>query len=453
MLRVSVLADVVVTIGPNGMKYRVRQRFSAFIALHRSCYWAVGLPNQFPVSQRVLVTDSTRTARVRQLGAYLRWLMAAVGDQPPAPVLTFLGVDPTPPSLPTYRSGGAAAPENAGESSVGDPAAAASSDPSAAALSDETGAAPPPAADQDLELVQDVYATAFVLASNATQDMYSIWPWRNRQTRVLWLYLVFIVGSQAFALATLLFLYPPVVDTHERFVDCERPGVNAALLEVVATRAGAAALESSMCGPDALADGVCGSPSDAGAGSSPLSAAAYSHCATLDVAFAVPLSCDNATHVARYRRVVLETYFYENVLGAASGAEERSLVLLALQLVCSIWVTVQVYFVDFLAVDRLLQFRDFNAWLLPLKGERPRSNAWVLLFPLTQYALGVAIVTVSCAITCSSTSGFDAIMNSLGVFAASALTCAHLCLRVCIHMRMSASRTPTPTPTPTLSGA
>ena len=84
-----------------------------------------------------------------------------------------------------------------------------------------------------------------------------------------------------------------------------------------------------------------------------------------------------------------------------------------LQLVCCVWVTVQVYFADFEAVRSMLAFRDFNRWLLPLKGETPRRNAWVLAIPLLQYCLACAIVSVSCVITCACTTGFDAVMNSL----------------------------------------
>ena len=114
--------------------------------------------------------------------------------------------------------------------------------------------------------------------------------------------------------------------------------------------------------------------------------------------------------IARFRTLEEETYFYQNVFASLS---EGYLLLPVLQLVCCVWVTVQVYFVDFQSVKALLEFRDFNRWLLPLKGETLRDNSWVVAIPLIQYALGVAIVSISCVIICASTSGFDAVMNSL----------------------------------------
>ena len=114
--------------------------------------------------------------------------------------------------------------------------------------------------------------------------------------------------------------------------------------------------------------------------------------------------------IARFRTLEEETYFYQNVFASLS---EGYLLLPVLQLVCCVWVTVQVYFVDFQSVRALLEFRDFNRWLLPLKGETLRDNSWVVAIPLIQYALGVAIVSISCCIICASTSGFDAVMNSL----------------------------------------
>ena len=65
------------------------------------------------------------------------------------------------------------------------------------------------------------------------------------------------------------------------------------------------------------------------------------------------------------------------------------------------------------AVESLLAFRDFNLWLLPLKGETLRRNRWVYLLPLLQFSLACAIVAISCVVICSCTAGFDAVMNSL----------------------------------------
>jgi len=61
----------------------------------------------------------------------------------------------------------------------------------------------------------------------------------------------------------------------------------------------------------------------------------------------------------------------------------------------------------------LLRYRDFNRWLLPLKGEELRANGWVLFIPLLQYTLGLGVVIVSCTVTCGTMDAFEIVLNSL----------------------------------------
>lgn len=68
-----------------------------------------------------------------------------------------------------------------------------------------------------------MYATAFVLASNATEGMYSMKPWKGRQLCLLWLYLAFIITSQLLILFSLLFVHPPVISSQTTLVDCDAP--------------------------------------------------------------------------------------------------------------------------------------------------------------------------------------------------------------------------------------
>ena len=75
----------------------------------------------------------------------------------------------------------------------------------------------------DLHMCKDVYATSFVLANNATPDMYSFLPWKNRAMWRAWLYLGFIASSQLFVLYALLCLFPIVVKSQSFFVDCDHP--------------------------------------------------------------------------------------------------------------------------------------------------------------------------------------------------------------------------------------
>ena len=63
-------------------------------------------------------------------------------------------------------------------------------------------------------------------------------------------------------------------------------------------------------------------------------------------------------------------------------------------------------------VCNLLEFRDFNRWLLPLKGEQLPQNTWVLLIPALQLLLCTAVACVSCCITCGFTDAVDIGLNT-----------------------------------------
>ena len=155
------------------------------------------------------------------------------------------------------------------------------------------------------------------------------------------------------------------------------------------------------------------SSSSSSSSSAALSTAAAELCADLDVFFQVAVAPDG--RLARYRKHEREVAFYENIFGGVAQSDSwlKACVLLALQLICCVWVTVQVYYVDFAAVEGLLRFRDFNRWLLPQKGEVLPRNGWVLCIPLLQFLLGCGIVGVSCCMICACSSGFDAVMSTL----------------------------------------
>lgn len=226
--------------------------------------------------------------------------------------------------------------------------------------------AEPPRGTVDVHLAKDVYATAFTLANNATPSLYSCAPWRNGNMALVWFYLFFIAFTQTFVLVSMLAINPPVVDTRTLFVDCARLDL--------AYVAQATSLSAEAC-------------------------------QRLPIVFEWPASTTVGAG-ATLRKLEISTYFYNNIL---TGDAQHTL----LQLVCCVWVTVQVYHVDFANVASLLQFRDFIRWLQPQKGETLRRNSWVLLIPLLQFALGVLVVLVSALVTCGTNDPFDVVLNSL----------------------------------------
>lgn len=231
---------------------------------------------------------------------------------------------------------------------------------------DRSNGVDPPIGTVDVTLSKDVYATAFALANNATPALYSCAPWRNPKMALVWFYLLFIAFTQAYVLASMLVINPPVVDTQTVFVDCER-------------------------GTPSLAAVAALSPDD---------------CVQLDIVFELPAASASRAEPVILRRLELPTYYYMNML---TGDAQHTF----LQVVCCVWVTVQVYYVDFQNVASLLRFRDFIRWLQPQKGESLRSNSWVMLIPMLQFALGLLVVLVSCTVTCGTEEPFDVVLNSL----------------------------------------
>ena len=193
-----------------------------------------------------------------------------------------------------------------------------------------------------------------------------------------------------------------VVDSQSFFVDCEHPSLEAvAALDPPPPLTFARYLASLATGAELAAEGPAARTS--------FSAEARACCLEAPVIFEAyaPEGEWGGQRLMRYRQLEAETPFYENIFMAGSVH------LYVLQATCCVWVTVQVYFVDLKNVCALLEFRDFNRWLLPLKGEQLTSNSWVLFIPALQLLLGTAVVATSCCITCGFTDAIDIVLNSL----------------------------------------
>ena len=198
-------SEYVVVSELDGRRFVARHRYSHFLALHRAVYEPLGLPATFPIAKRLLHSREVKQRRVRSLDAWIaRAARAAVANAPTAatlPLLQFLAVEPGvgPPGvgeaalLNVGRYGAAARAEDLGEAALpnaGRRGAAARAEEGRGDASPDgvsSSSAVVPAGDADFELSRDVYATAFVLGSNATEGMYSFSPWANRQMRLLWL--------------------------------------------------------------------------------------------------------------------------------------------------------------------------------------------------------------------------------------------------------------------------
>jgi hypothetical protein len=146
-----------------------------------------------------------------------------------------------------------------------------------------------------------------------------------------------------------------------------------------------------------------------GDGGGAFSAAVRAHCLRQSIAIEAyaPDGGQGGSRHMRYRTLEAETMFHENIFNVESWY------MYLLQFTCCVWVTTHVYFVDLKNVCNLLEFRDFNRWLLPLKGEQLPQNTWVLLIPAMQLLLCTAVASVSCCITCGFTDAVDIVLNSL----------------------------------------
>eukprot|EP00041_Stephanoeca_diplocostata_P029250 m.858809 g.858809 ORF g.858809 m.858809 type:complete len:394 (+) comp23525_c0_seq1:370-1551(+) len=221
----------------------------------------------------------------------------------------------------------------------------------------------------ELCLAEDVYACAFVLASNATPGMYNFDPVSNPQMRLLWFYLSFISFSQSFALIALTVIAPPVVESVTLFVNCD----NTTSEVFLRAASGLGFQDTDRC--------------------------------ILELGLPV-LEAQISGHLVQYRSATLDTLFYDNTLAG-------SCTLTTLQIVCCIWVMTHSYFRDFQHVQSLLQYRDFSRWFLPRKGEVLRKNSWVLLIPAMQWVLSTAIVSVSWCLIAGYSDPVDVVLNSM----------------------------------------
>jgi acetyl esterase/lipase len=258
-----------------------------------------------------------------------------------------------------------------------------------------TDALPNPVATEDIELKQDVYATAFLLATNASPTMYTIHPLRNPQMQTVWAFTLFILVSQLFAIAMLTILQPTAVASETNFVNCDMP------------TAGDVSLLSRIL-PGVADIVVCPEKST---GEEPatcnelprLSPEAMAYCVQLEVTFVA----DVGGKATSFRRLESEVLFFKNVFKGSPA-------LIVLQIICCSWVAVHLYFEEVKQVERMFKFRDFNRWHLPLKREELIENSVsVMAIPCLQFVLAVSVLSVSCVTTCAQSAAFDVVLNSL----------------------------------------
>eukprot|EP00930_Biecheleria_cincta_P004370 TRINITY_DN105285_c0_g1_i1.p1 TRINITY_DN105285_c0_g1~~TRINITY_DN105285_c0_g1_i1.p1 ORF type:complete len:414 (-),score=67.27 TRINITY_DN105285_c0_g1_i1:70-1287(-) len=221
---------------------------------------------------------------------------------------------------------------------------------------------------EDFSITEDVYATFYLLARNATPDMYSISPFKNPELRIAWLYLLFITGSQLFVIAAITILYPPTVQREVAWVDCS----NATAVEALHAQGFF----------DAPAETAC------------LAASAAS------------LEADVRGVTVTLSNVERTVPFHAAVLVAGGPLVQ------GLRAVCCSWVFSQVYFRDFASVKALLGYHDFSRWFVPLKGQEVR-NSWAVIIPFLQYSVVLIVATVSFLVICAFDEPFDIVMNSL----------------------------------------
>lgn len=220
---------------------------------------------------------------------------------------------------------------------------------------------------EEFEIVTDVYSTAYLIARNSG-DMYSIWPWKNRDVLLVWVFLLFISGSQLFVILSVMFWYPPSVSTSSLLVICG----NSTMVK------------------DAFRKGFLSSPSKA----SCLEAGTFAFEADLR---GVP---------RHYYTLEKSIPYYDSIL------KEGDPCIYFLRLICCVWVFSQVYLQEFSNVRSLLLYHDFSLWFLPIKGE-PTRNGWAICLPIIQYFVVLIVCTVSFVIICAQAEAFDIVMNSL----------------------------------------
>ena len=77
-----------------GMRFKMKQRFKAFLALHEVVAPALGLPSSFPVAKTVFHNEEMKKARMKQLQDYLNVVASLCDSSPPRAFVEFLGIDP-----------------------------------------------------------------------------------------------------------------------------------------------------------------------------------------------------------------------------------------------------------------------------------------------------------------------------------------------------------------------
>eukprot|EP00931_Biecheleriopsis_adriatica_P106781 TRINITY_DN81168_c0_g1_i1.p1 TRINITY_DN81168_c0_g1~~TRINITY_DN81168_c0_g1_i1.p1 ORF type:complete len:414 (+),score=54.64 TRINITY_DN81168_c0_g1_i1:39-1244(+) len=225
---------------------------------------------------------------------------------------------------------------------------------------------------EDFEICMDVYSTAYLIARNATPEMYSCSPIRNPQVRIVWAYLFFVIFSQLFVILAITVWYPPAVDSSFVYADCS----NVTSFEGLRRRG--FLLEAHHSSQDCR---------EAGGG---------------EVAFVA----DVQGVPREFYKLEIATHFYDAVL--TSGSPCIQLV----RVICCIWVFSQVYLQNFSSVTRLLNYNDFSQWYIPVKGQTIR-NRWAICLPLIQYFVMLVVTVVSFVIICSMREAFDIVLNSL----------------------------------------
>eukprot|EP00405_Crypthecodinium_cohnii_P018395 CAMPEP_0206455544 /NCGR_PEP_ID=MMETSP0324_2-20121206/21816_1 /ASSEMBLY_ACC=CAM_ASM_000836 /TAXON_ID=2866 /ORGANISM="Crypthecodinium cohnii, Strain Seligo" /LENGTH=488 /DNA_ID=CAMNT_0053926269 /DNA_START=38 /DNA_END=1501 /DNA_ORIENTATION=+ len=221
---------------------------------------------------------------------------------------------------------------------------------------------------EDFEISNDVYTTAYLVARNATPDMYSFSPFVNPQVRIVWKYLFFILGSQLTIILALTWWYPPTVMESSWLVDCS----NATALEPLVEAGALLSTSAEEC----------------------LEAGELS------------FEADVRGRTISYHRIEHSVPFFDAIL-----LEGKPMVYV-LRLICCAWQFGQVYFEDFDSIRRLFDYHDFSQWFLPIKGEDLRPS-FVLIIPLVQFSILLIVTTVSFMVLCAQTEAFDIVMNSL----------------------------------------
>eukprot|EP00927_Polykrikos_kofoidii_P050755 TRINITY_DN44638_c0_g1_i1.p1 TRINITY_DN44638_c0_g1~~TRINITY_DN44638_c0_g1_i1.p1 ORF type:complete len:435 (+),score=37.34 TRINITY_DN44638_c0_g1_i1:64-1305(+) len=221
---------------------------------------------------------------------------------------------------------------------------------------------------QEIELSRDVYTTSYLIARNATPDMYTIRPWINHQVRVVWAYLLFVILSQSFVISVITFFSPMVTKTENLHVNCEN-NVTVAWLHNHHIISSATILACKNEGKFLWQADVRGSLTDF-------------HC----FEHAIP--------------------FYNSVW------RDGGLLVNCVRLTCCSWVFAFMYFEHFVSVQKLVRYHDFSCWFLPLKHHKV-TNSWAIAIAIAQYFVLLVVTTVSFCIIFAQSEPFEIVMDSL----------------------------------------